>query len=44
MKEVHLLGLLLLIVILVLCFFKFFREGFTTDEQAHDEFTDALHG
>jgi len=39
MKEVHLLGLLLLIVILVLCFFKFFREGFTTDEQAHDEFS-----
>ena len=38
MKETHLLGLLVLIVILVLCFVKYIREGFSSDDVAHEEY------
>ena len=41
MKEIHLLGILLLIVILVLCFTKIFQEGFKTDQQIHNEYNSA---
>lgn len=39
MKPIHLLGLLLVIVILVLGFVKIMGEGFSTDQQEHDEFS-----
>jgi hypothetical protein len=40
MKEIHLLGLLLCIVILILCFIKYVKEGFAlTNETMHDVHT-----
>jgi hypothetical protein len=41
MKEIQLLGLLLCVVILILCFVKIFKEGFAfnIDQKNHDEFS-----
>lgn len=43
MKDIEILGLLLLIVILILCFVKISQEGFSidADTKAHNDFTKA---